>query len=111
MRIVFMGTPEFAVPSLKALIDAGYEVAGVVTQPDRPVGRKKTLTPPPVKALAMEHNIPVLQFERIRRPEGRQALEFDKLEFNELIYFFRLQKHQPAFQRLIFLIEVQRKNL
>ena len=75
MRIVFMGTPEFAVPSLKALIDAGYEVVGVVTQPDRPVGRKKTLTPPPVKALAMEHNIPVLQFERIRRPEGRQALE------------------------------------
>ena len=75
MRIVFMGTPEFAVPSLKALIDAGYEVAGVVTQPDRPVGRKKTLTPPPVKVLAMEHNIPVLQFERIRRPEGRQALE------------------------------------
>jgi len=75
MRIVFMGTPEFAVPSLKALIDAGYEVVGVVTQPDRPVGRKKTLTPPPVKVLAMEHNIPVLQFERIRRPEGRQALE------------------------------------
>ena len=75
MRIVFMGTPEFAVPSLKALIDAGYEVVGVVTQPDRPVGRKKTLTPPPVKVLAMEHKIPVLQFERIRRAEGRQALE------------------------------------
>lgn len=75
MRIVFMGTPEFAVPSLQALIDAGYEVVGVVTQPDRPVGRKKTLTPPPVKVLALQHNIPVLQFERIRRPEGRQALE------------------------------------
>ena len=75
MRIVFMGTPEFAVPSLQALIDAGYEVVGVVTQPDRPVGRKKTLTPPPVKVLALEHNIPVLQFERIRRPEGREALE------------------------------------
>ena len=75
MRIVFMGTPEFAVPSLKALIEAGYEVVGVVTQPDRPVGRKKTLTPPPVKVVALEHNIPVLQFERIRRPEGREALE------------------------------------
>lgn len=75
MRIVFMGTPEFAVPSLKALIEAGYEVVGVVTQPDRPVGRKKTLTPPPVKVCALENGIPVLQFERIRRKEGREALE------------------------------------
>lgn len=75
MRIVFMGTPEFAVPSLKALIEAGYEVVGVVTQPDRPVGRKKTMTPPPVKVCALENGIPVLQFERIRRKEGREALE------------------------------------
>ena len=75
MRIVFMGTPEFAVPSLEALIGAGYEVVGAVTQPDRPVGRKGKLTPPPVKVCAQQHGIPVLQFERIRRPEGREALE------------------------------------
>ena len=75
MRIVFMGTPEFAVPSLEALVNAGYEVVGVVTQPDRPVGRSKKLTPPPVKVCAQQHGIPVLQFERIRRKEGREALE------------------------------------
>ena len=74
MRIVFMGTPEFAVPSLEALIGAGYEVVAAVTQPDRPVGRKKTLTPPPVKVCAQAHGVPVLQFERIRRKEGREAL-------------------------------------
>ena len=75
MRIVFMGTPEFAVPSLEVSIGAGYEVVGAVTQPDRPVGRKGKLTPPPVKVCAQQHGIPVLQFERIRRPEGREALE------------------------------------
>ena len=69
-----MGTPEFAVPSLEALIGAGYEVVAAVTQPDRPVGRKKTLTPPPVKVCAQAHGVPVLQFERIRRKEGREAL-------------------------------------
>ena len=69
-----MGTPEFAVPSLETLLGAGYEVVAAVTQPDRPVGRKGTLTPPPVKVCAQAHGVPVLQFERIRRPEGRQAL-------------------------------------
>ena len=69
-----MGTPEFAVTSLEALIGAGYEVVAAVTQPDRPVGRKKTLTPPPVKVCAQAHGVPVLQFERIRRKEGREAL-------------------------------------
>ena len=61
MRIVFMGTPDFAVPSLQALIDAGHEVCAVYTQPDKPQGRKQVLTPPPVKTLALEHNIPVYQ--------------------------------------------------
>ena len=69
-----MGTPEFAVPSLEALIGAGYEVVAAVTQPDRPVGRKKTLTPPPVKVCAQAYDVPVLQFERIRRKEGRETL-------------------------------------
>ena len=61
MRIVFMGTPDFAVPSLQALLDAGHEVCAVYTQPDKPQGRKQVLTPPPVKVLAQEHHIPVYQ--------------------------------------------------
>ena len=75
MRIVFMGTPEFAVPSFKALLDEGYEVAALVTQPDRPVGRKRQLTPPPTKLLALEKGVPVLQFEKLRTRQGREALE------------------------------------
>ena len=75
MRIAFMGTPEFAVPSLRALIDAGYEVVGAFTQPDRPAGRGNKLTACPVKLLAMERGVPVFQFEKIRRREGREALE------------------------------------
>lgn len=62
MRIAFMGTPEFAVPSLQALYDAGYEVAGAFTQPDRPAGRGNKLSECPVKARARELAIPVFQF-------------------------------------------------
>lgn len=65
-RIVFMGTPAFAVPTLRALIEAGYPVDAVLTQPDRPVGRGQKLTMPPVKALALEHGIPVHQPQRLR---------------------------------------------
>ena len=67
MRIVFMGTPEFAVPSLKALVEGGYSVVGVVTQPDRPKGRGKKLAMSPVKEYAIQQGIPVLQPERISR--------------------------------------------
>ena len=69
-KVVFMGTPQFAVPSLDALLDAGYEVVGVFTQPDRPVGRGHRLAACPVKARALERGCPVFQFEKIRRPEG-----------------------------------------
>lgn len=65
-RIVFMGTPAFAVPTLRALIEAGYPVEAVLTQPDRPVGRGQKLAMPPVKALALEHGIPVHQPQRLR---------------------------------------------
>lgn len=61
MRIIFAGTPEFAVPSLQKLIDLGHDVCAVYTQPDRPAGRGQHLQPPPVKVLALKHNIPVLQ--------------------------------------------------
>ena len=74
MRIAFLGTPEFALPSLRALIERG-DMLAVFTQPDRPVGRKAVLTPPPVKVLAEAYGIPVYQFEKIRSVEGREALE------------------------------------
>ena len=67
MRIVFMGTPEFAVPSLRALCEHGYEVVGVFTQPDRPRGRGNRLSPSPVKEYALSQGIPVFQPEKIRR--------------------------------------------
>ena len=65
LRIVFMGTPEFAVESLQTLVEGGYNVVAVVTQPDKPVGRHQdTLQASPVKRYALEHNIPVLQIGR-----------------------------------------------
>lgn len=75
MRIVFMGTPEFAVPSLRALVENGYEVVGVITQPDRPAGRGHKLTPCPVKLLALEKELPVYQFEKIKAAEGVACLK------------------------------------
>ena len=59
MRIVFMGTPDFAVPSLNALLERGHEILAVYTQPDKPKGRGHKLLPPPVKETAMAHNIEV----------------------------------------------------
>ena len=66
MRVVFMGTPDFAAASLKALIDNGYEVAGVFAQPDKPSGRGMEVTYSPVKQLALEHEIPVFQPAKMR---------------------------------------------
>ena len=70
-----MGTPDFAVPSLKALIDNGYDVVGVFCQPDRPKGRGHKLAACPVKEVAVAHNIPVFQPERIKREEGVAMLK------------------------------------
>ncbi|WP_280769040.1 methionyl-tRNA formyltransferase [Salipaludibacillus daqingensis] len=69
MKIVFMGTPDFAVPVLHMLVENGYDIALVVTQPDRPKGRKQLLSPPPVKVAAEELNIPVFQPEKIKHEE------------------------------------------
>ena len=72
MRIVFMGTPDFAVPSLQALIDAGHDVCAVYTQPDKPQGRKQILTAPPVKTL--EHDIPVFQPNTLKNEDEQARL-------------------------------------
>ncbi|KAF0217886.1 MAG: methionyl-tRNA [Geobacteraceae bacterium] len=69
LRVVFMGTPEFACPTLQKLIDRGEKLLAVVTQPDRPKGRGQKLVPPPVKVLAERHGIPVLQPLKVRAPE------------------------------------------
>ena len=73
-NIVYMGTPQFAVPTLQALAGSPWRVALVVTQPDRPSGRRRKLTPPPVKVAATELGLPVLQPEDINEPEAVQAI-------------------------------------
>lgn len=73
-RIIFMGTPEFAVPSLRALLAGPDQVVAVVTQPDRPRGRGRKLTPPPVKLLAEQAGVPVLQPASVRTAEFREEL-------------------------------------
>ena len=65
MKVVFMGTPDFAVPILEGLIE-NYDVVGVVSQPDKRVGRKQELKPTPIKEVALKHNIAVFQPEKIR---------------------------------------------
>lgn len=74
MRIVFMGTPDFAVPSLKQLIQDGHEIAGVYTQPDKPKNRGMKLTPPPVKVVAQAHNLPVFQPKTLRDEDVQREL-------------------------------------
>lgn len=74
MKLVFMGTPDFAVPSLKALVEAGHEVAAVLTQPDKPKNRGMKLQPTPVKEYALTQNIPVYQPEKLRDGQALATL-------------------------------------
>ena len=74
MKIVFMGTPDFAVGTLEALIQAGHELIGVVTQPDKPKGRGKSLMATPVKEVALKHQIPVYQPQKVRETEFTENL-------------------------------------
>ncbi len=71
-KIVFMGTPAFSAPILRMLVEEGYDVISVVTQPDRPVGRKKVLTPTPVKEEALRLGLPIYQPEKLKNPEELQ---------------------------------------
>lgn len=70
MKIVYMGTPDFAVGPLKALVEAGHEITAVISQPDKPKGRSSQLVPPPVKAYALTQNLPVFQPEKIKTPDA-----------------------------------------
>ena len=75
MQIVFMGTPDFAVGALEALIAQGHEITAVVTQPDKAKGRSGQLQFPPVKECAVKHGIPVFQPRRIKTPEAIEELK------------------------------------
>ena len=74
MRVIFMGTPDFATGTLEEIVLAGHEVVGVVTQPDKPKGRGKTLMPTPVKEVAMKYELPVYQPKKVREPEFVEIL-------------------------------------
>jgi methionyl-tRNA formyltransferase len=74
MRLVYLGTPPFAVPTLERIVESGRQVVSVVTQPDRPRGRGQQLMPPPVKEAALRLGLPVYQPERVRRPEAVEHL-------------------------------------
>ncbi len=87
MRIIFMGTPDFAVPSLQALLDAGFPVVAVVTAPDKPSGRGLQLKASPVKAFAAAHNIPVLQPEKLRDPAFLDALRSFNADLQVVVAF------------------------
>ena len=88
MRIVFMGTPEFAVESLKALVEGGYNVVGIVTQPDKPVGRhQETLQPPAVKVYAESVGVPVLQPVKMKDAEFLEQLRALKADLQVVVAF------------------------
>lgn len=87
MRILFWGTPDFAVPPLEALLGEGFDVVGIVTQPDRPVGRARTLTPPPVKVVALREGLPVLQPERPRGEAFLHELQALEAELNVVVAY------------------------
>jgi len=80
LRVAFAGTPDFAVPALEALLDAGHEVAAIYSQPDRPAGRGRKLRPSPVKACALAHDLEIRQPLTLRDPEAQQALAALKLD-------------------------------
>ena len=81
MRVVFLGTPEFAVPALRLLLERAYKVCGVFTQPDRPSGRGQKLQPSPVKVLAQSRGIPVFQPQSIQKDENRPIIDGLKPDF------------------------------
>ncbi len=90
MRVFFMGTPDFAAVSLRALLDRGFEVVGVFTQPDKPVGRKQILTPPPVKTLALERGIEVYQPRKLRDGTAAELIRSKKPDVIAVVAYGRI---------------------
>jgi methionyl-tRNA formyltransferase len=90
LRVVFFGTPEFAVPTLRALQDSRHPVVGVVTQPDRARGRGHKTAPSPVKQLALDYGVPVLQPERMRAPDFLSSLEAFRADLGVVAAYGRI---------------------
>jgi methionyl-tRNA formyltransferase len=93
-RLIFLGTPQFAVPSLAALLDAGEEVVAVITQPDRPRGRGQKVSPSPVKELALRHGLKVLQPVRLKDPEFVATLKDLAPELMVVTAYGRILTHE-----------------
>src|SRR5258708_2468188 len=87
LRIVFMGTPEFAVPSLEILVNNQFQVAAVITAPDKPQGRGQISVPSPVKEFAMAHSIPVLQPANLKSPQFLEELKNHKADLQVVVAF------------------------
>jgi methionyl-tRNA formyltransferase len=95
MRIVFLGSPEFALPALQKLIDDGHEIVGVFTQPDKPAGRGRKLVAPPVKLLAQQHGLPVFQPKSISKPDSVEQMRALKPEVGVLAAYGQILR-QPV---------------
>lgn len=94
MRVVFLGTPEFAVPSLQAIVNSGHEVVLVVTQPDKPAGRGLKLTPPPVKIAAQKLGLTVFQPEKLNDPESLKVIAEAHPDVLVVVAYGRILKEQ-----------------
>ena len=100
LRIIFMGTPDFAVASLKKLVNSGYNVVGVITAPDRPAGRGKQLAEPPVKKYAVANNLKILQPEKLKNPEFLAELKALNADLQVVVAFRMLPEVVWAMPRL-----------
>ena len=101
LRIVYMGTPDFAVPTLERLITEGYNVVGVITMPDKPIGRHQSqVQASPVKECALKHNIPVLQPERLKDETFLEELRVLKADLQIVVAFRMLPEVVWAMPRL-----------
>ena len=101
LKIVYMGTPDFAVPTLERLITEGYNVVGVITMPDKPIGRHQSqVQASPVKECALKHNIPVLQPERLKDETFLEELRALKADLQIVVAFRMLPEVVWAMPRL-----------
>lgn len=100
LRIVYMGTPEFAVESLRCLVEGGYNVVGVITMPDKPAGRGHKVQYSPVKQYALEHNLPLLQPEKLKNEDFLKALRAWQADLQIVVAFRMLPEVVWAMPRL-----------
>src|ERR1700678_1735277 len=96
MRLVYLGTPAFAVPTLERIVEAGYQVLSVLTQPDRPRGRGQQLAQSPVKEAALRLGLPVYQPERVRRPEAVEHLRSLGVDAMVVVGYGQIIGRRPA---------------